>query len=118
MNKTLEYAVPDHFAGKDSAVRAIYDRLMESLRKLGPVREEAKKTCIHLVRSSALAGVEVRKTGLVLNIKADHRIESSRIDKTEQISANRFHHRVKLSAPGEIDQELTGWLKHAYDLSG
>ena len=112
-----EYTVDDHFVRKAPAVREVYDRLLAALRKIGPVQEEPKKTSIHLVRSSALAGVEVRKDYLLLNIKTDYRISSPRVTKAEQISAKRFHHKVKLSSPTEVDTELQRWLKDAYELS-
>src|SRR4051812_7144985 len=113
-----EHTVDDHFAGKDDVVREVYDRLLSVLREIGPVAEEAKKTSIHLVRSSALAGVETRKGYLLLNLKADHRVEGPRVAKAEQLSARRFHFKVKLSRPEEVDAELEGWLRQAYDLSG
>jgi hypothetical protein len=113
-----EFTVDHHFAGKAAVVQEVYDRLMAALRRIGPVREEPKKTSIHLVRSSALAGVDVRKDYLVLNIKTDYRIDSPRVTKREQLSAQRFHHRVKLSSPREVDAELQRWLKDAYELSG
>jgi hypothetical protein len=112
------YLVNDHFTDKDPSVRKLYDQLLIALRRFGPVQEEPKKTSIHLVNASALAGVEVRQTYLLLNIKADHKIESPRIEKTEQISARRFHHKVKVSSPKDLDKELLGWLKAAYEISG
>ena len=112
------YAVADHFVAKDPDLRKLYDRLLATLRRFGPIKEEAKKTSIHLVNATALAGVEVRKNYLLLNIKSDHKIESPRVEKTEQISARRFHHKVKLSTLTDVDKELQGWLKEAYDLSG
>jgi len=42
--------------------------------------KEPKKTSIHLVNVPALAGVETRKACILLNIKADHKISSPRID--------------------------------------
>ncbi len=118
MNPVHEsYSVNDHFVGKDPSVRKLYDRLISILRKLGPIREEAKKTSIHLVNVSALAGVEVRKDYLLLNLKSDHKIKSPRIAKTEQISARRFHHKVKVTSLGDLDDELQQWLKEAYELS-
>ena len=110
--------VDDHFAGKPPAVRETYDRLLAVLGEIGPVQEDPKKTSIHLVRASALAGIEVRREYLLLNLKADHRIESPRILKTEQLSVRRFHHRVKLSSPQEVDGEIRQWLTDAYQLSG
>src|SRR3982751_4191764 len=111
------YTVADHFTGKDSVVRKIYDGLLAALRSVGPIREEPKKTSIHLVRSSALAGVETRRNYLLLNIKADGPIDSPRIDKSEQLSARRYHHRLKLSSPADVDADVQSWLKAAYELS-
>lgn len=112
------FSVESHFSGKEQIVRAMYDRLLSALRKFGRIIEEPKKTSVHLVNVSALAGIETRKAYILLNIKADHKINSPRIDKVEQISAKRFHHRVKLSSLSDIDSELIGWLKEAYALSG
>ena len=42
---------------------------------------------------------------------------SPRIHKSEQTSANRFHHEVKLTSPVEVNSELVQWLKDAYALS-
>jgi Domain of unknown function (DUF5655) len=111
------YSVNDHFVNKDPSVRALYGQLISLLRTLGPVQEDPKKTSIHLNRKSALAGVETRKDGLLLNIKSDHPIKSPRIQKSEQISAKRFHHKVQIASPDDLDEELKTWLKDAYLLS-
>ena len=114
---TETYSVKDHFVNKDPSVRTLYDQLLSMLQALGPVTEDPKKTSIHLNRKSALAGVETRKDGLLLNIKSDHPIQSPRIEKAEQISAKLFHHKVRISSPGDLDEELNSWLKEAYLLS-
>jgi hypothetical protein len=113
-----EVAVKTHFQNKDRVVREIYDRLLSKVEEYGPVIEEPKKTSIHLVNRTAFAGVATRKTAISLTIKGDHHLFSSRISKTEQVSANRFHHEVKLTSPREVDAELVGWLKAAFALSG
>ena len=109
--------VKSHFEGKDASVKRIYDRLLQAAAKLGPILEEPKKTSIHLVNKTALAGVATRKSALVLTIKSDRKLSSPRIHKSEQTSANRFHHEVKLTTPAEVDSELVQWLKDAYALS-
>ena len=111
------YSVSDHFVNKDASVGALYDQLISLLRKFGPVEEDPKKTSIHLNCKSALAGVETRKNYLLLNIKADHSIKSRRIEKAEQISSKRFHHKVRISSLEDFDEELKTWLKEAYALS-
>jgi hypothetical protein len=109
--------VNDHFVNKVPFVRALYDQLLSILKTFGPVTEDPKKTSIHLNRKSALAGVETRKDGLLLNIKSDHQIKSPRVEKAEQISAKRFHHKVHISSPEDLDMELQDWLREAHLLS-
>jgi Domain of unknown function (DUF5655) len=115
---TDTYTLNDHFAGKEPIVRTLYDKLLEVLHSFGSIIEEPKKTSIHLVNKSALAGVETRKSYLLLNIKADHKLDSPRIQRAEQVSASRFHHKVKIEALDDFDMELEGWLKEAYLISG
>jgi len=110
--------VAPHFAGKDPAVRATYQRLIDVARALGPVTEEAKKTSIHLVRHTAFAGVATRRSSLILTLKSATDIRSPRIEKREQTSANRWHLEVRLEKPAHIDRQLTAWLKAAYELAG
>src|SRR5260221_4857023 len=114
---TNGFAVKSHFEDKDPAVRQIYDRLLKAAKKFGPVGEEPKKTSIHLMNQTAFAGVATRKSALVLTIKSDRKLSSPRIHKSEQTSARRFHHEVKLTSPAEVDAELVKWLKDAYALS-
>jgi uncharacterized protein DUF5655 len=109
--------VQAHFENRDAVVRQIYDRLLNRARTFGPVVEDPKKTSIHLVHRTAFAGIATRKSAIVLTIKADSDIPSPRIHKSEQTSARRFHHEVKLTSPSDVDPELVGWLKHAYALS-
>jgi hypothetical protein len=112
------HSVSEHFAGKDQFVRVLYDRLLGLLRTFGPIIEEPKGTSIHLVRKSALAGVETRNAYLLLNRKSDHPIDSPRILKRDQPSAHRFHHKFKIESLENFDAELEGWLKEAYLISG
>ena len=116
-SSTNGFTVRSHFENKDAAVRKIYDGLLKSAKKFGPVSEEPKKTSIHLVNQTAFAGVATRKSALILTIKSARKLSSPRIHKSEQTSANRFHHEVKLISPAEVDAELMQWLKDAYALS-
>ena len=115
---TEGFSVASHLEGKDPVVALIYARLLDALRQLGPVTESPKKTSIHLDNRSGFAGIYTRKSYIYLNFRTSSKIDSPRIDKIEQHSANRFMHTVKLQSPDEIDAELLGWLKSAYALSG
>jgi hypothetical protein len=115
---TENFTIDEHFKDKDPAIRILYDRLLVVLGQFGTIIEEPKKTSIHLVRKSALAGVETRVSYLRLNIKADHMIKSPRIVKSDHPSANRFHHKVRIESPEDFDEELADWLREAYSISG
>ena len=114
---TASFTVAQHFSGRDPSVKATYAALLRAARALGPVREEPKKTSIHLARNTAFAGVATRRAGLILTLKAPADIKSSRIRNHEQASANRWHLDLRLEAPGEVDAELRGWLRAAYALA-
>ena len=112
------YTVGSHFDGKAPVVRAIYDCLLTELRAFGDVQEAAKKTSIHLDHANGFAGVYTRKDAINLRFRLDHRVDHPRINKVEQLSVRRFMHTVRLARVEDVDAQLLGWLKAAYDLAG
>lgn len=98
--------VNEHFIGKPDEIKAIYDRFVEMAEEFGPVEQDPKKTSIHLNRATAFAGVAVRTGHIVLTIKSDRPIKSCRVFKSEQTSAKRFHHKIKLSSMEDLDADL------------
>ncbi|HEU0292912.1 MAG TPA: DUF5655 domain-containing protein [Anaerolineales bacterium] len=110
-------SMTDHFVHKDPSVRALYDHLLKTLKRFGPVEQDPKKTSNHINRTSALVGVETRKDCLLLTFKADHKINNPCIEKFEQISARRFHHKVRIRSSQDFDAELNSWLEAAYALA-
>lgn len=115
---TESATLSQHFEGKEPEVKSIYERIVSESLKFGDVVEEPKQTSIHLVNRSAFAGVVTRKNALILNIKSAAPIKDKRIIKSEQLSASRFHQKVKLTSADEVDSTLIGWLKDAYAISG
>jgi len=111
-------SVETHFDGRSSVVKGIYDTIVAADRQFGPVDEDPKKTSIHLNRKTAFAAVKTRREFLILTIKATEDIESPRISKHEQTSPHRWHHEIKLTSVGDVDSQISGWLRDAYELSG
>jgi uncharacterized protein DUF5655 len=118
MPEPATHTVLAHFQKRAPEVRRIYDRILASACRLGPVQEDPKKTSIHLVRKTAFAGIATRKDALILTLKSASDIASARIVRRERASANRWHVEIRLERAGEVDRELTAWLKQAYDLAG
>jgi hypothetical protein len=111
-------AVEQHFEGRSPVVRDIYDTIVAAAREFGPVEQDPKKTSIHLNRKSAFAGIQTRKDFLILTVKATSDIDSPRISKRENTSACRWHHEIKIFNLDEVDNEIIGWLRNGYELSG
>lgn len=109
--------VAAHFTGKAPVVREIYDRLIDTAARFGPVTEDPKKTSIHLTRKTAFAGVATRRDGIVLTLKSTSDIRSARIIKRQRVSAKRWYFDLKLTSPAQIDRQVTGWLAHSIELS-
>ena len=112
----MEYTELDHLKDKDPAVIAMYQKLITELQKFGSLKIEPKKTSIHLGNRFGFAGVYTRKDYINLEVHLDRKLTSKRVAKVEQASKNRFHHTIKLSSGKDIDKELLGWLKDAYEL--
>jgi hypothetical protein len=109
--------VSGHFTKAAPDVRATYAALVKAARVLGKVREDPKKTSIHLVRKSAFAGIATRKDSLILTLKASEALASPRVEHSQQASAHRWHHEVRLRTPADVDRELRAWLERAYELA-
>ena len=118
MPVSRSFTVAAHLDERAPEVRATYDAILRAAKKLGPVHEDPKKTSIHLNRKTAFAGIATRKTALVLTLKSATDIASPRVLKRERTSANRWHLEIRLENSKQVDRELTGWIKKAYDLSG
>jgi len=114
---SASHTVQQHFDKCVPAISATYARILTVAGNLGPFHEDPKKTSIHLVRKTAFAGIATRKTALILTLKSSSDIESNRIIRREQASANRWHLEIRLENPEEVDHELETWLKNAYELA-
>jgi len=112
------YTVELHFLGRQPHVRAIYDRLLEIASQFCTLREEPKKTSIHLSNRTSFAGVATRKDALILTLKSTTDLRHPRIVKHEQVSAKRWHLDLRLENPDQIDREIVGWLRSAVELAG
>jgi len=110
------FAVRDHFENRAPRSGRPTPR-SQGREKLGPVREEAKKT-----RSTGaqdrVRRLATRKTALILTLKSDSDLASNRIMKREQTSANRWHVEIRLEAARAGRSRAARWLENAYALAG
>jgi hypothetical protein len=104
------------YTGKKASLRPIHDALMSGVHGFGDDVELApKKGYVSLRRRKQFAMIQPSGAGridlgLILpDVPADARLESA-------AGFNAlFTHRVRLSSTADVNTELTGWLKRAYD---
>jgi len=54
------HSVKEHFENRAPEVKATYAAILKAAKTLGPVKEEAKKTSIHLVRKTSKLNLKLR----------------------------------------------------------
>ena len=121
-DKYLEAAegyVEELFAGSKAALRPTYHALLTLGLSLGKdVKACPCKTFVPLYRRHVIAQIKPSTRtrldfGLALGAtKAPKRL----IDTGGFKKGDRITHRIAITEPGDIDSEVTRWLKKAYDL--
>jgi predicted transport protein len=106
------------YAGRDPGVRAIHDRVMERIAALGGDIEIApKKGYLSIRRRTQLAMVKPAAKHLDLGLVLPGTATTDRLESAATFNA-LFTHRVRVRSVAEVDDELSGWLEHAYDRAG
>lgn len=54
----------------------------------------------------------------VLSVVLPDRADSPRFKQVGQLSAQAWMHHLELSGPDDLDDEVLGWLRAAYDAAG
>ncbi|MEI6887361.1 MAG: DUF5655 domain-containing protein [bacterium] len=107
-----------YLVNKSPEVSVLLDKLfliLDEITKKDYVVER-KVTSLHIVKGKAFLGIHFLKDTLRINIVLEHAISMPNLYKSELISKNRFHNRVDLSDPKDLNKEVIGYIKEAYNL--
>src|SRR5258708_8144935 len=99
----------DALSSASPVARALYEELLRAIAPFGAFEIEVKKSSIHLVRSSAFAGVHPRKRHLLITITAAAPVPSGGIVKTETAVAGRWALLFEVSIAARPCGEMTAW---------
>jgi hypothetical protein len=105
------------FAGNKAKWRKSYDEIAEKITGFGPdVTTSPGQTYINLLRDGKKFGIIQPSSAerLDIGIKLKGFAADGRFEEAGTWNA-MVTHRVRISDPGQIDQELFKWLKRAYD---
>jgi hypothetical protein len=103
------------FTGSKAGLRPIYDRLMEIVQSFGPLEIAPKKTMVTFRRNRTFACFtpsSAKRADLGITLKDEP--PTARLRDTTGGMTNRA---VWISDASEIDAEVIGWLRRAYDAS-
>jgi hypothetical protein len=110
--------VDAQYAGAKAALRPIYDALLAAVAKFGKDVEIApKKAYVSVRRSKQFAIIQPSTSDRVdvgINLKGTE--PAGRLEAAGSFNA-MVSHRVRVAKPADVNKELIGWLKKAYDAS-
>jgi hypothetical protein len=107
--------VDAQYAGRKAPLRPLYDRLVTEISAFGDdVQVAPKKTGVSLRRSKQFALVEAPSaTRLQLGLNMADAAPTERL----RIAGGMCTHRVDVASAADIDDELIGWLRAAYEIA-
>ena len=111
-----EDLVAAQYAGDKAGLRPIYEAIVAAVRVFGDDVEIApKKGSVSLRRSKQFALVQPStKTRVDLGIQLKGVEPQGRLEASGSFSA-MVSHRIRLESAAEVDDEVIGWLRRAYD---
>lgn len=107
------HRLEDHFAGKDPAVRAIYDAFRTMIESFGPVEVLPEKSRIAFHVRMSFAQLTVRRHWVLGHFVLARRAEDPRFTKVETFSPRNHVHRFRLDSPGQVER-LRDFAREAY----
>jgi predicted transport protein len=110
--------VAAQYTGAKADLRPIYDAVLAAVSDFGSDVEIApKKTYVSLRRKKQFAIVKAAtKTRVDLGLNLKDVVPADRLEGGNVFSG-MCSHRVRLSTTADVDDDVVGWLKQAYDQS-
>jgi hypothetical protein len=110
--------VEAQYSGSRAAMKPLYVALMREVLRFGSDVEVApKKAYVSLRRAKQFALIQPAASRLDVGINLKGEKATARLETAGSFNA-MVSHRVRVSTASEIDEQLLGWLKDAYDRSG
>jgi hypothetical protein len=88
--------------------------VLDTIAGLGPHAVVPLKTMIVVRAGSNFASLVVRRDSLEVGFILPRTLKNRRIHKTERLGPTKYAHTTRLASSADIDTQLAGWLRQAY----
>lgn len=124
LKSDASHAAPDdlvssQYSGAKAELKPIYDALVAAISKFGKDVEWAPKKAYVSVRRTKQFAIIQPSTATRLDVGVNLKGEkpTDRLEASGSFNA-MVSHRVRLASVKDVDKQLTGWLKQAYNAAG
>lgn len=109
--------VESQYKGKE-ALKPIYDKLVTDILKFGDdITKTPKKASVSLIRKHQFALIKpATKSRIDLGLKLKGKPTEGRLEDSGPFGT-MCTHRVQLTSINDIDAQVIGWIKEAYNMS-
>lgn len=115
--RPVEQLLDELYAGPKATLRPIHERLLEELERVGGYEWVPKKSYISYRRKKQFAMI-----GPATNTRVELGLNMKGVAATERLQAlpagQMCNYKVRLTEVEQVDAELMGWLRVAYEASG
>ena len=105
------------YTGPKAALRPIHERVMKEIERLGNFEQAPKKTYISLRRKKQFAMV-----GPATNTRVEVGLNMKDVKGTSRLEAlppgGMCQYKVRLEKADDVDAELLGWIRTAFERAG
>lgn len=113
----LNERVDEIYSGKREVLRPIHDEFMKAVERFGQFEVAPKKGYLSLRRKKQFAMVGPATNSQVeIGINAQDLSGGDRLIENKPGSMSQY--RVRVSDPADVDAELIGWVRQAFDAAG
>ena len=119
-SSSSQATVEAQYSGAKADLRPIYDRLVEVAQAFGSDVELApRKSYVGLVRKKIFGVVKAStRTRVDLGLKLKEAVGSKRLVDAPGFGSGSISHKIALTSLADVDEELIGWMREAYDSVG
>jgi hypothetical protein len=102
-----------------AALRPIYDAVLARLPAIGDVTVQTRKTYVSLMtpRRTFAAVQPTTRTRVDLGLRLQGVEPTERLQRAPNFGQSAVTMKVGLSSPDDVDDEVEGWLRRAFDQS-